>query len=70
MGTINKIDFPGGPVIKNVMYFSAGGPGSITVQGTRSHIPQLKILNPAAKTQHSQINKYSKINKIKVKIFL
>ena len=44
---------------------SAGGPASIPVQGTRSHMPQLKILHSATKilhattkTQHSQINKY------------
>ena len=28
---------------------SAGGPGLIPGQGTRSHMPQLKILNVAAK---------------------
>ena len=33
----------------------AGGPGSIPGQGTRSHVPQLKILPAATKTQHSQI---------------
>ena len=35
----------------------AGGLGSIPVQGTTSHVPQLKILHATAKTQHSQINK-------------
>ena len=42
--------------------------GSISVQGTRSHMPQirvcilqLKILCATTKTQCSQINKYSKI---------
>ena len=34
---------------------NAGGPGSIPGQGTTSHIPQLKILPGATKTQHSQI---------------
>ena len=43
---------------------SAGGPGSIPGQGTRSHMPQLrgyvlqpKILHTATKTRCSQINK-------------
>ena len=42
---------------------NAGGPGSIPGQGTRSHMPQLrvrmlqlKIPRAATKTQHSQIN--------------
>ena len=42
---------------------NAGDLGSIPGQGTRSHMPQLKILRPvtkipcaAAKTQHSQRN--------------
>ena len=44
----------------------AGGLGSISGQGTRSHMPQLrvnmlqvKIPHAAAKTQCSQINKYT-----------
>ena len=41
---------------------NAGGTGSIPVQGTRSHMLQLKILHAAMKTQHSQIN-ISKTNK-------
>ena len=45
---------------------SAGGQGSIPGQGTRSHMPQLrvcilqrrsKILSAATKTQHRQLNK-------------
>ena len=45
---------------------NAGGPGSIPGQETRSHMPQLKIMQAAAKmedpwaatkTQHSQISK-------------
>ena len=43
---------------------NAGGLGSIPGQGTRSHMPQLKmpqtatkILHAATKTRHSQINK-------------
>ena len=36
---------------------NAEGPGSIPGQGTRFHIPQLKILHATTKTQHSQINK-------------
>ena len=31
--------------------------GSLTGQGTRSQVPQLKILHAATKTQHSQIKK-------------
>ena len=34
--------------------FTAGGSGSIPGQGTRSHMPQLKILSATIKTQHSQ----------------
>ena len=37
---------------------NAGGPGSIPGQGTRSHMPQLKITYATTKTRHSQINKY------------
>ena len=37
---------------------SAGDPGSIPAQGTRSHVPQLKILHAATRAQCSQINKY------------
>ena len=36
---------------------SAGGLYSTPGQGTRSHMLQLKILNAATKTWHSQINK-------------
>ena len=32
---------------------SAGGPGSIPGQGTRSHMPQLKIPHAATKTQRA-----------------
>ena len=39
---------------------NARGLGSIPGQGTRSHMPQLKILHAATKTQCSQINKYVK----------
>ena len=40
---------------------SAGDPGSIPGQGTRSHMPQLKkIPRAATKIPHSQINKYFK----------
>ena len=35
------------------------GPQCSTLgQGTRSHMPQLKILDATAKTGHSQISKY------------
>ena len=36
---------------------NAGDPGSISSQGTRSQIPQLKDLCAATKTRHSRINK-------------
>ena len=36
---------------------NAGSSGSIPGQGTRSHMPQLKILHAATKIQHSHINK-------------
>ena len=42
---------------------NAGGPGSIPGQGTRSHMPQLKIPHTATKTQCSQINKNNKKKK-------
>ena len=37
---------------------NAGGLGSIPGEGTRSHMPLLKILHATMKTQHRQINKY------------
>ena len=44
-------DCPAGPVANSAP--SAGGLGSIAGQGTRSHVPQLKVLS--AVTKHSQI---------------
>ena len=56
---MNFRDFPGGPVAKTPRS-QCKGPG----QGTRSHMPQLrvrmpqlKILHAATKTQHSETNK-------------
>ena len=49
-------DFPDGPAAKTVCP-RAAGPGSIPGQGTRSHVPQLKIQHATAKTWHSQISK-------------
>ena len=53
-------DLPSGPVAWQLCASNAGGPGSITGQGTRSHVlqlgvhmPQLKILHAAIRTQHS-----------------
>ena len=37
--------------------YNAGGLGSIPGQGTRSHMPQLKILHAATKIRRSQTNK-------------
>ena len=49
-------DFPGGPVAKTPPS-NAGGPGLIPGQGTRSHVPQLKILRAATKRSRvRQIN--------------
>ena len=42
---------------------NTGGPGSIPGQGTRFHVLQLKILNVATKTRHSQIKKKKKDRK-------
>ena len=46
---------------------NAGGPGSTSGQGTRSHMcqprvpmPQLKILQASTKSQHSKINNFFK----------
>ena len=41
---------------------SAGGPGSVPGQGTRSHMPQRKLKIPcvSTKTQHRQINIFLK----------
>ena len=42
------------------LHSNAGGSGSIPGQGTKSHMPQLKTLCAATKTQCSQINKIFK----------
>ena len=47
-------DFPGCPVVKT-LHSQCRGPGFY--QGTTSHMPQLKFLHSATKTQCSQINK-------------
>ena len=44
---------------------NAGGPDSIPVEGTRSHMLHLKIQHPATKSQHSQIYKQQKKEKKK-----
>ena len=53
-------DFPGGPVAKTSCS-QEDGVGLIHGQGTRSHIPQLKILHAVTKTQW-QPNKQIKEN--------
>ena len=50
-------DFPGGPVIK-LHAPDTGGLGSIPGQGTRCHMPQLRV--PTTKILHGQINKLRK----------
>ena len=46
-----------GPVVRWLRLHSpnAGGPGSIPGQGTRSHMPQLKVPHAATKTRCGQI---------------
>ena len=46
-------DFACGPVVKTP-WSQCRGLGSIPGQGTRAHMPQLKILPAATETQHSQ----------------
>ena len=41
-----------------IVFSQCRGTGSIPCQGTRSHMPQLKILHAETKTQHSPINKH------------
>ena len=47
----------GGPMVKIPSSQCTGGLGLIPGQGTKSHLPQLKILHAAVKTWRSQINK-------------
>ena len=54
-------DFPGGPVVKTLSS-QCRGQSSMPGEGTRSHMPQLKISCAATKTQHSQINTFRKKN--------
>ena len=63
-------DFPGGPVA-TTLALNAGGPGSISGRGTRSHMPQLivhmlqlKIQSAATKT--NQINKQKRLRPVVV----
>ena len=49
-------DLPGAPVAETPRS-QCKGPG-LSPQGTRSHMPQLKIPHAATKTRGSQINKY------------
>ena len=42
---------------------SAGSPGSIPGQGTRSRMPQLRLPHAETKTWHSQLNKRLKKKK-------
>ena len=46
-------DFPSSPTAKTP---HVRGPGLFPGEGTRSHMPQLKILHDTTKTWHSQIN--------------
>lgn len=49
-------DFPGGQAAKTP-HVQCRGVCSISGQGSRSHMLQLKISHAATKSQHSQINK-------------
>ena len=51
-------DFAGDSVAMTMSSPVQGAWGSIPGQGTRSHVPQLKILHAATKTQPSKINNY------------
>ena len=53
------VTFLGDPVAEN-LHSQCRGPCSITVQGTRFHMPQLKIPYATMKTQCCQINQYFK----------
>ena len=55
-------DFPGGPLVKTLSS-QCRGQGSVPGEGTRSHMPQLKISCATTKTQHSQINIFLKKEK-------
>ena len=56
-------DFTGSPLAKT-LGSQCRGPGFDPYQGTRSHMPQLKIPSAATKTQCSQINKENVIKSI------
>ena len=45
-------DFPDGPVAKTPCS-QCRGPGSIPGQGTRSHMPQLRVCMPQLKSPHA-----------------
>ena len=49
-------DFPDGPVA-SLCTINAGDPCLVPGRGTRSHMPQLEILQAATKTRFSQVNK-------------
>ena len=44
--SVDLQDFPGGPVAKTMHGPNARGLGSIPGQGTRSHMPQLRVCMP------------------------
>ena len=50
------LDFPDDPVVKT-LHSQCRGPGSVSDQGTRSHVPKLKIPSATTKTWSSQRNK-------------
>ena len=51
------LGLPGGPVVKTP-YSQCKRPGFDPSQGTRAHMPQLKILHASTKTWYIQINRY------------
>ena len=44
---------------------NAGGPGSIPDQGTRSHMPQLRVLMPQLKIPHAATKIRSLVSQLK-----
>ena len=48
-------DLPGGPVAETLCFQCRGLGSTNSGQGTRSHMPQLKIPSAKIKTQHNQI---------------
>ena len=46
-----EVDFPGGPET-NILHYNSGALGSIPGQGTKSHMPQLRMFMPQLNIPH------------------